>query len=305
MPTAVITGASGFIAFHLIRRLRYLKGWRLLLIDRRPLLPATQAAAGPDAKFIQRDIAEGLEDLVEEHGLGPEGVVIFHLAAETGARGTAGNILLPYLRSNVEGTAHVALLAARCRARLVFASSGAVHANPEERRPYAMTKRAGEDILWSFGEALDFGALRFSNVYGPMLEPKAVVGTFIQDIQQGRSSTVHGDGTQVRDFIYVEDIVRALIATAAARGKRGCWDIGTGRPTTVLTLLLSLKKLMWAEDHSYTIDAHTPSGALWSVLKAHKAKEELQWSPGVDLDHGLRKTIEGQVHLDRGQPLPE
>jgi UDP-glucose 4-epimerase len=210
---------------------------------------------------------------------------------------------------NVLGTLNV-LEAARRHGvrRVVFASTGgAIYGEPDgpsadedhPRRPespYAIAKLAAEHYLDAYRRAgLETIVLRYANVYGPRQDPHGeagVVAIFIERILAGLTPTIFGDGEQVRDFVYVDDVVRAnLLAYEAALPATGgaVFNVGTGRATSVNAL--------WAALAALTRPAVSPShqpartgDLLRSVLDITRARTVLGWKPQVEIAEGLAHT---------------
>jgi nucleoside-diphosphate-sugar epimerase len=211
---------------------------------------------------------------------------------------------------NVEGTLNV-LLAARDEGvrRVVFASSSSVYGNVGElpRRenqhtdpisPYGVSKLAAERYCVAFSRvyALETIALRYFNVFGPNQDPTsqyaAVVPLFIAAVRAGRSVSIHGDGTQLRDFTYVSNVVDANLLAAEAEGVSGAVvNVATGRQVTVNgladaigeTLGLPVEKEYLPQRAGDVRDSWADCG---------EARRLLGYEPAVGLEGGLRRTAE-------------
>ncbi|MFB7598169.1 NAD-dependent epimerase/dehydratase family protein [Streptomyces sp. NPDC056160] len=245
----VVTGAAGFIGSHLVESLRR-GGAHVVGIDRkaswteREIQPSATMgslhAIRGDLAFS--DLAECLEDAS----------VVFHLAALPGVR-PSWTQFPEYLHCNVLATQR--LMDACVRAgvpRVVMASSSSVYGGAEGRMseddlprplsPYGVTKLAAERLALAFAArrdaALTVSALRFFTVYGPGQRPDMFISRVIGAALQGRPIEVYGDGTQVRDFVHVFDIVRALTLAAGAPGRGSTvLNVGTGSASSVNEVL--------------------------------------------------------------------
>jgi UDP-glucose 4-epimerase len=204
---------------------------------------------------------------------------------------------------NVIGTVHVLEAARSTGARVVFSSTGgAIYGECEEpadeaseRRPlapYGTAKLAGEEYLLTYQRLHGMAnvALRFGNVFGPRQDPHGeagVVAIFLGRLRDGETCLIFGDGTQERDYVFVGDVVSALMAAAEVEG--GIFNVGTGRASSVLELYDLCRKVAGSELEARLAPART--GELQrSVLDISKAADELGWRPETSLEEGLRQT---------------
>jgi UDP-glucose 4-epimerase len=191
--------------------------------------------------------------------------------------------------------------------KLVFASSAAVYGDnptvpklesmlPEPKSPYAITKLDGEYYLGMFQREgrLETAAIRFFNVFGPRQDPKgayaAAVPIFIEKAIKGEDITVFGDGEQTRDFIYVKDIVGALVFAAETAGVTGVFNAGYGGQITIN----QLAKHLLANAGSSSRVLHAPERP--GDVKHSRASADLLlqagWQPRHTLEEGLAATFE-------------
>jgi UDP-glucose 4-epimerase len=292
---AAVTGGAGFIGSHVVDAL-LARGDEVHVVD--SLATGRRENLDAAATLHERDVREGLADLFAE--LEPELVV--HLAAQADV-GTSVERPLYDAEVNVLGTLQV-LEAARPRgAQVVFSSTGgAIYGECErpareddERRPlspYGASKLAGEEYLgaWNRLHGSRHVVLRFGNVYGPRQLPKlegGVVAIFMERLLAGERATIFGDGEQVRDFVYVGDVVEAVLAAAGREG--GVYNVGTGRGTSVNELFAACVRAAGVEadaEHA----APRPGDLRRSVLDVSRAEAELGWRARTALDDGLRAT---------------
>jgi len=238
-----------------------------------------------------------------------EGVdVVVHLAASTGVGPSVEDPRFD-MESNVVGTLNM-LEGARANGvkRFVFASSGApvgevdppIHEElaPHPVSPYGASKLAGEGYcsayFRSFG--LETVALRFSNVYGPGSTHKAsVVAKFIKQALDGETLEIYGDGTQTRDFVYIDDLVRAIRLAAAREGAAGeAFQIATARETTVgeLTELLVEVLAEHGVEGVKVVHGEFRTGDVKrNFSDTRKAREVLGWEARMELRAGLEKAV--------------
>jgi len=306
---SLVTGGAGFIGSNLVGAL-LAGGDEVTVVDdistgRRQNLDAALAAG---AELVEIDIreAEALCALAAERR--PER--LFHLAAQIDVRKSLEDPAFD-AAVNVGGTANVleAARAAEC-GRVVFVSTGgAIYGEGEgqdlplaEDAPiaplsaYGQSKFAAEGYLALYERlyGLSGVSLRLGNVYGPRQDPlgeAGVIAIFCGLLREGGRPTVFGDGTQTRDYIYVGDVVTAAIAAAGSE-VTGPINIGTGRETNVLELAEALRALGGRDDLEPEFAPPRPGEVQRISLNATRAEKELAWRAGVDLDEGLRLTLD-------------
>lgn len=233
--------------------------------------------------------------------------VVVHLAANTGVPQSVEDPVLD-LESNVVGTFSL-LMAARDAdlQAFVFASSGAplgeveppIHeelaAHPVS--PYGASKLAGEGYCSAFFRT--FGVptvcLRFGNVYGPGSTRKtSVVAKFIRQALAGAPCEIYGDGTQTRDFVFIDDLIGAIRAAASEAPAGEIFQIASGREHTVLELATQLRAEL--ERSGVSMELHHGSERLGDVRRNYsdttKAANLLKWTSETPLKDGLAKTVE-------------
>jgi UDP-glucose 4-epimerase len=210
----------------------------------------------------------------------------------------------------IEGTLNV-LLAARDEdvRRVVFASSSSVYGNggalpraetqqPDPISPYAVAKLAAERYCVSFHRVygLETVALRYFNVFGPRQDPAsqyaAVVPRFLAAVNDGRPVTIHGDGTQSRDFTFVANVVEAnLLAADAEEAGGAVLNVATGRQLTVNELADAIGEALGRPVEKEYLPARTGDVRdSWADISA--AESVLGYDPSVELDEGLRLTAD-------------
>lgn len=293
----LITGGAGFIGSHVTRYL-LAKGHTLTILD---TLSTGKRDNVPNCTFIEADIRE-FEPLEEAM----EGIdVVIHLAALVSA---PESVKQPELARfiNELGSQNVLRAAHEAKVKkVVLASSAAVYGivpetptkeehQKEPATPYAETKLRMEEHAQKYLDAgIETCCLRFFNVYGPGQDPKssyaAVIPAFITRALNNKPLVIYGDGEQTRDFIYVEDIARAL-EMALTKGI-GEFNIATGTEVSLNTLAELIISLAGSE--SITQHAEAREGdPRTSHADTTKAKEELGFEATTRLEEGLQKTIE-------------
>jgi UDP-glucose 4-epimerase len=293
---ALVTGGAGFIGSNLVDAL-LARGDDVVVLD--------------DLSTGKRENVDGAARLVEGSILGgalgeafreAEPEVCFHLAAQADV---PTSVARPDFDAevNVVGTVRV-LEAAGEGTAVVFASTGgAIYGECERsareddpRRPlspYGVAKLAGEEYLagWNRLHGTRHGALRFGNVYGPRQEAGlegGVVAIFLNAMAAGENTTIYGDGRQTRDFVHVDDVVRALLL---APGTAGVFNVGSGVETSVLELHERCRAVS-GDRREPTFAAVREGDVQRSVLDVSLAARELAWRPEVSLAKGLLGTWE-------------
>jgi UDP-glucose 4-epimerase len=287
---AIVTGGAGFIGSHVVDAL-VARGDDVTVVD--DLSTGRRENVNPAARLVEHDIREPFEI---------DGNVVFHLAAQADVSTSVRDPVLD-AQVNVLGTLRV--LQAAADAQVIFTSTGgAIYGECERparegdpRRPlspYGAAKLAGEEYLatWNRLWSRSHVVLRLANVYGPRQQPTlegGVVAIFLDRIAAGERATIFGDGNQVRDFVYVGDVARALLAAAGHDG--GVFNVATGRATSVNELHAACQRTTGSSsDPEY--QPPREGDVLRSVLDPALAERELGWQPQVSLDDGLRATWE-------------
>lgn len=333
----LITGGCGFIGTSLIRSLVEDKEHSIRVVDNLTVGTRDDLASVCEFKEIATcllgsngdltDTEPNLVDLVvgdirnEQLALDvAKGMdVIVHLAANTGVYPSVENPRLD-CECNVIGTLNY-LEAARCHhiERFVFASSGApvgectppIHEEmpPHPVSPYGASKLACEGYCSAYFRTygIETVALRFGNVYGPGSRHKSsVVAKFIQQAIRGERLDVYGDGTQTRDFIYVDDLVRAVCLAAEVKGIGGeIFQIATNCEVTVNQLIDHLSGAL-ALAGLTALDVSYAAPRLGDVKQNYsdtsKARRILHWTSQTDLPTGLASTVQWFLRESAADP---
>ena len=292
---AVVTGGAGFIGSHVVDAL-LARGDEVHVVD--SFATGRRENLNPAAELHEHDIREPLRPLFDR--VRPE--VVTHLAAQADV-GTS--VEQPELDAqvNVLGTLSVLEAAHPHGAQVIFSSTGgAIYgecdrpAREDDPRapvsPYGTSKLAAEEYLatWNRLYATRHVALRFANVYGPRQLPKlegGVVSIFIDRLRGGEGITIYGDGEQTRDFVYVGDVVAAVLAAIGQNGNT--FNIGTGTETSVNELFEACRRIAGSEVQAEHAPLK-PGDALRSVLDVSRAERELGWRPQTALAEGLGLT---------------
>jgi UDP-glucose 4-epimerase len=306
--SAIVTGGAGFIGSHVVDAL-LADGYAVTVVD--DLSSGDAARVAADAKLVELDIvdAPALEALVAE--VQPR--AIFHLAAQSSVIVSVENPGRD-CEVNVRGTLNVLEAAGRIEAPVVFTSTGgalygdaAPMPTPEDRipaplSPYGASKWAAEAYVntWSLSSGIPHAVCRLGNVYGPRQSPHGeagVVAIFSEHLYTGKTPKLFGHGTPTRDYVYVGDVVSALLA---ASGRSGTYNIATSVETDVATVWSELSKAAGKQIEPQLADLR-PGELTHSRLDISRAERELGWRPEVPIAEGLRLTYEALVEeFERG-----
>jgi UDP-glucose 4-epimerase len=308
---AIVTGGAGFIGSHVVDAL-LAEGYGVTVVD--DLSTGQAGRVAPEAELRELDIVE-LDPLLELVAERPP-AAIFHLAAQASV---VVSVQDPGrdCEVNVKGTLHVLEAAARCGAPVVFTSTGgALYGDdaprptvedrlPSPLSPYGASKLAAEAYVrtWSLSLGIPHSVCRLGNVYGPRQNPHGeagVVAIFANRLRTGQAPILYGHGKPTRDYVYVGDVVSALLA---ASGRAGTFNIATGVETDVLAVWNGLREAALASPEAGVDVASIapqladlrPGELQQSCLDISLAERELGWRPQVGIEEGLGLTYRALV----------
>ena len=289
---ALVTGGAGFIGSHLVDALLG-RGDEVTVVD--DLSTGRREFLDERARLVEHDVREPFA---------AEADVVFHLAAQADV-GTSVERPSFDAEVNVVGTVNVLEAARGCGAAVVFSSTGgAIYGDVDAPAaedaplrpvsPYGVAKLSGEAYVAGWGRihGLQGTILRFANVYGPRQSAAlegGVVAIFLERLAAGRETLVFGDGEQSRDFVHVDDVVRALLLAPHAPAQ--VLNVGTGVATTVNGLHELCREVAGGGEPPRHVEPR-PGDARRSVLDVARAERELGWRPEVGLADGLLSTWE-------------
>lgn len=290
----LVTGAGGFIGKHLVNALEAYS----LMVGRLDLV--FEGVDFDRLYTFDTDLRDQAPtERVFQHY---KPTTVWHLAAYASVR-EGMEKPLEYIENNIKATMNVLLAAAKAGAKtVVFASSGGtVYGEPYQvpvpadhyTKPvdvYGTTKLAGEHLVRIQCEhyGMDWYNLRFPNVYGPGQTASGEAGVatkFIASMRKGDPPTIHGDGLQTRDFMYVKDVVRMsrmIVSTLPS----GSYNVGTGKETSVMEIFNCLSCLLGFDKPPVHVDPKPNEVGRISLVPA------VQMDPVMSLEGGLRRTVE-------------
>jgi nucleoside-diphosphate-sugar epimerase len=316
---SLVTGCAGFIGSHLVERLID-RGDRVVGIDSFDDYYAPEAKRRNLAQVAHHPRFTLLEGNVRELPLRHylhSGILVCHLAAQPGVRGSWGKDFHRYVENNVLATQMLleAVKEAKADARFIYASSSSIYGEapggptsedtlPRPISPYGMTKLAGEHLTRLYGRVggLTTVSLRFFTVYGPRQRPDMAFHRFFRAVLDGRPIEVYGDGRQLRDFTFVGDIVEGILAASEADGTSEVYNLGGGDPVPLETAIRYVGKAAGKapQIQSLPVQAGDPQ-ATWADIR--RARRALHFRPRVSLREGLERQWQWHTAEARHVPL--
>ena len=307
--TVLVTGGAGFIGSNLIAELLKLNS-RVICFDDLSTGSMGNLADVIDHEnfvFIKGNVNnfEDINKVFKDYQIN----YVFHYAARVGVIRTIEKPL--EVLEDIEGIKNILKLSLEYKVKnLVFSSSSEVYGEPVEiperedghlnpKLPYAVVKLVGENFLKSYyhSHGLKTCSLRFFNAYGPKQDSSAygfVTGVFIRQALKGEPLTVFGDGSQTRDFVFIEDNVQASILALLKEESDGhSINIGTGRPLTIIDLAELIIKISGRKDLKIDFQPLRKEGeVIHRFPDVSKMRRLLGYQPRYSIEEGLRKTFE-------------
>jgi len=304
----LITGAAGFIGSHLCERLLD-DEWLVVGVDNfddfyDPQIKRWNIASCLKNKNFQLVEADIRDSAAMDRTIGDGIEIIVHLAARAGVRPSIAHPLL-YADVNVNGTM-VLLEAAKKHktGKFIFGSSSSVYGNNEKVpfseddnvdfpiSPYAATKKAGELIchMYHYLYRISITCLRFFTVYGPRQRPDLAIHKFAKLIEQGKPIPVYGDGTMMRDFTYIGDIIDGTVAAMQKCEGFNIYNLGESRPIAVNDLVTEIEKALGKKAIKEYLPIQ-PGDVERTYADVTKAINELGYNPSTNIETGLEKFV--------------
>jgi nucleoside-diphosphate-sugar epimerase len=311
----LVTGAAGFIASRVCALLRdegrevtgldnfndaydrRLKDWRWAQLEK---------TGGVELHRLDLTDSAALKKLFQKHAAAPTAPfdAVVNLAARAGVRASVENPAV-YVEANVSGALN---LLEMCREfgvkKFVLASTsslyGREHPTPyredmntdRQLSPYAATKKAAEAMAYTyhFLHGIDVSVLRYFTVYGPAGRPDMTPLRFVQRIREGRTITVFGDGSQSRDFTYVDDIAQGTIAALRPAGYE-IFNLGSDKPLKLSAMITLIEELVGQKARIDYRPWH-PADMMATWADISKARRMLDWSPKTTFREGLGRLVQ-------------
>jgi UDP-glucose 4-epimerase len=309
---ALVTGGGGFIGSHLVDALLE-QGWSVCVLDDFTTGREENLTGSLDRIDLMRGDVRDAETVARAVD-GAE--VVFHQAALPSVPISVREPLRTHA-VNLGGTLEVLEGARRAGVRrVVYAASSSAYGDapdlpkqesmrPSPCSPYALQKYAGEVYCRLYTElyGLETVALRYFNVYGPRQDPQsdyaAVIPLFVSACLEGVRPHIHGSGNQTRDFVFVSDVARAnLLAAASGKASGGVVNVAGGRSISILGLWTAIRDVA-GSDLEPVHDPGRPGDVRDSLADLTRAAELLGFEPTIDLEEGLRRTLQASASPQR------
>lgn len=314
----LVTGGAGFIGSNLCDKL-LAAGNKVIALDNfndyyDPALKERNVKpnlTNPNYKLIRGDIedTQTVNSVFEENPID----AVVHIAARAGVRPSIDHPLA-YMKTNVGGTTNILMaMAAHKVKKLVFASSSSVYGNCTAERfheelsvsrpisPYAASKSACEQICYTYTHLYDIQTvcLRFFTVYGPRQRPDLAISKFADRIESGKPIDMYGDGSTMRDYTYVDDIVNGVCAALEYdKTKYEIINLGCGSPIKLSEMISSIEVAL-ERSAIINIMPMQPGDVDKTICDNTKARRLLGFKPATSFQDGIRKFIEWRKNESR------
>lgn len=297
----IVTGGAGFIGSHLVEALSKNKNNKIIVIDNLSTGRLSNLKNIKNFKFINSDI----NSIKKINKYFKNVDCVFHLAA---LADIVPSIEKPqqYVESNVIGTTKLMELCRHNKVKkIIYSASSSCYGIPKKypsketesidpRYPYALTKYLGEEIVMHWAKIYKINAisLRLFNVYGTRSRTSgtygAMFGTFLAQKVNNKPYTIVGSGNQKRDFVHVDDVIKAIILALKSNYKNEIFNVGSGNPISVNTITKILKGPI-------TKIPKRPGEPEITHADITKIKKYLKWKPMINIHEGINNLLD---HID-------
>lgn len=308
----LITGGAGFIGSTLADKLLKIESNNIIVIDNfndyySPKLKEKNIKHNLDNKkykLYRGDICDKslLSRIFNESKID----IVVHIAASAGVRPSIDKPL-DYIKNNIEGTVNILEVMKKNNVKkIVFASSSSIYGNCKEKvfsedlkvsepiSPYAASKSACEQFLYTYSKLYNIQviALRFFTVFGPRQRPDLAIRKFIDLIKENKPIPVYGDGTTIRDYTYVDDIVDGIIGAIKYNDTQyEIINLGGGAPVSLNQMIETIEKALNKKAKIERLPMQ-PGDVNKTVASITKAKKLLNYNPKTSFENGIIKFIE-------------
>ena len=334
MKKWLITGGCGFIGARLVHALLRSGDALIHIVDNQSVGKITDITQSADTELqITHQILDSsinsaantlaffnnaVSDQIVLDEIIPEMDVVVHLAANTGVQPSIQNPSLDFQQNVVAVFDVLDAIRRGGSSHFIFASSGAPLGNvselpiheeiaPHPVSPYGASKLAGEGYCSAYQNAFNIKTtvLRFGNVYGPgSIRKNSVVAKFLKLAMDSKPVTVFGNGDQTRDYIYVDDLVEAILCSTQKEDTSGTFQIATNRETSINELIDKMIPICAKYGHTMKLDRSQPlppGDVQRNFSDTSKAMKKLGWRANTNLETGLEKTIEYLTELNNSE----
>ncbi len=296
--TVIVTGGAGFVGSHLVDEL-IARGDKVVVIDK---VKPEKNRKNESAKYIKINIQDSdVLDIFKKYKPG----VVYHLAAHLHDRESVEKPVVNAM-DNIIGFLNICEGVKKAgKAKIIFTSSCAVYGlqdklpidescEPTPGTPYGISKLTGEKYLHFFNMTygIPYIAFRPGNIYGPRQDSSAesgVVGIFASRLLKGQTAIMNNDGKTTRDYIYVADVVSALIKASESKFV-GVLNLGTGKQTSTADVFEKVRCVVGTKA-MFDWNKNQQDATKYMELDAGKAKKELSWEPLMSIDEGIKATV--------------
>lgn len=309
----IVTGAAGFIGSHLTDRL-LTDGYQVIGIDcfrdyySPDLKRKNLADAMVNKNFELFDLDLSSDDLspIENKLPGDTEFTVIHLAAQAGVRKSWGEDFNVYIRDNIAATQHLLEWAKNKKnlRNFVYASSSSVYGNvkklpmteddsvPNPFSPYGVTKLAGENLVRLYFKNYDLPSvsLRFFTVYGPRQRPDMAFNRFFRSALKGEKIRIFGNGSQTRDFTFIDDIIEGLVS-ALNHISGEIFNLGGGNRLKLIDTVDIIGRILGVAVEVEFL-GRQPGDVTDTLASTDKAEKLLGWKPEINLYEGLSREAE-------------
>jgi len=305
----LVTGTAGFIGSHLSERLLD-DGWTVVGVDNfddfyDPQIKRCNIKSclkNKNFRLVEADIRD-VAAMDKAVGDGVE--IVVHLAAKAGVRPSIEQPVL-YTDVNVNGTAVLLQAAKKYKIkRFIFGSSSSIYGNNKKVpfsendnvdfpiSPYAATKKAGELICHTYHHlyGISITCLRFFTVYGPRQRPDLAIHKFAKLIEQNKPIPIYGDGTMMRDFTYIDDIIDGTVAAMGKCDGFNIYNLGESSPVSVNDLVVEIENALGKKAVKKYLPPQ-PGDVECTYADITKAARDLGYRPSTTIQAGLAKFVE-------------
>lgn len=321
MDTILITGGAGFIGLHLSLALLN-AGHTVVCVDHfyGTFDPASKWSKlssfrdHPHYILLIRDIRDQpeMEQIMEQYQIN----IVIHLAALAGVRPSLTDPFA-YVDTNISGTLSILESMRKTGVRkMLFASSSSVYGNSlsvpfreddpvaSPVSPYAFTKRAGELLCSNYHSlyGIETFCLRFFTVYGPGQRPEMAIHRFLTNIMDAKTVTLYGDGQSVRDYTYVADIVKGILAALPVISGFEIFNLGSGRIVSLKDLVTIIERVTEREAIVQYLDEQMGDVSL-TFASIHKARSRFGYAPETSLENGIAQMYADLIAQRKTGPI--